>query len=340
MSSERALYFTTLNWRCSIQRKKKYGMGRIHISAVHDASTSYCESENFFMYNILPNYGFSLRVNQKTVVGCSRTVYDFLDQGVLPARVCAWDGSGSCVAPIKNLLDCGISWQFCNWTIENLVNNGEVEVLRALSWPTGKPTLQFIREFCRSKSFDPYNHRKIKSRVARLIFKAAQSGDGEGLGEAIVKCWKKVRSEAMRLGVPELEVPGADIIRDISLIQIERAFMRIHKCMTKWDNLPATGWDEPGASMFIGVTPFYNLSQKLSMRCKSKIRNEPGSRVWMRRRLKEKEDENELELNDPQEGILNVWMLDIRDHFQMFPDLVHKVLDKSFGKDWPALGAP
>nr|WOZ44648.1 nonstructural protein [Mukawa virus] len=340
MSSERVLCFSTLNWRCAVRKKKNCKMGRSHISATHDVSMNLCDADHLFIYNIYPNFGFSLRVEQRTVVGCENTVYKYLDHGVMPARVCAWESSGSCVIPRRSWLDCGISWQFCNWTIENLINNGEVEILRALSWPTGRPTLQFIREFCRSKSFTTSGFRSVRERVAKLIFKAAKSEEGESLGEAIIKCWRKVRSEAMRLGVPEFDVPGVDLIRDISLIQIERAYMRIYRCRSKWDNLPATGWDEPGCSMYEGVIPFFNLSQKLSMKCTSKVRNDPESRVWMRKKPKGKKVETRSQPIGSQGGITNIWMLDISDHFDMFPDLITRVLDKSFGKDWPALGAP
>ncbi|UXX19192.1 nonstructural protein [Mudanjiang phlebovirus] len=339
MNPEGVFRFPVLDWRCRVTKEKSSLMGKTRISVCSELTWSVCDRSHVLVYGVCPDSGFPLRMSQKTVAGSETTVYSYLDSGVCPSRVFSWDGPRSDVTPIRSDLDDGLAWQFCNWSINNFINNGEIEILRALSWPTGRPTLQFIKEHCFSKTYGQHCCRSTRCRIATLIFKAAQSKDGDGLGDAIITCWRKVRKEATRLGVNEQDVPGNDLIRDISLLQIERALKRVAKNHSKWREMPATGWDEPDSIMYVGVIPFYNLSQKLVMKFDARMRYDPGSRVWMRRMMKEKEPKTEEEEN-PEIHILNVWMLDISGHYKLFPDLVSKILDTRYEKDWPALGAP
>nr|UXL90857.1 MAG: nonstructural protein [Alxa tick phlebovirus] len=326
------------DWKSEIVKEKSNGITRYKVVAAREPTIVYGKREYCLLYHLGEVNGIPLRTTMKSSNIIRTTAYEFLDHGEVPLVVCRWQRYKSRIQSPKSHLDGGLPWSFENWTINNLVNNGEVEILRALSWPTGHPTLQYIREYCYSRSFGYGCHMSAERRVATLIFRAAQSKEGESLGVALIKCWRKVRREAESLGVSELDVPGSDIVRDIALLQIERAIKRVARSSSKWRTLPAIGWDGPSMSTYVGVIPFFNLSQKVLMHYEALLRNDPESRTWLRRMVRSEKKPMKGSQVEP-DPILNIWRLDISDHFRLFPDLVTKFLDTSYEKDWPALGA-
>nr|URZ29350.1 nonstructural protein [Pangolin phlebovirus] len=330
-----------VHWRCQVLKKRSQKMGNNYVRAHPDTALLQCDQQHLFVYNTCPHARFPIKMRSITTMGNETTVYHFLDMGLIPARICYWPGSDSCVNPKESSLDEGLCWEFDKWSIKNLIDNGEIEVLRALSWPTGRPTLQFIREFCRSRCFQPYGGFRTAKKVASLIFKAAHSMEGDDLGGAIIKCWRKNRKEAERLGIVKEDIPGVDLIRDISMIQVERALMRVARTSEKWRNAPTSGWEGPRALSYMNIIPLCNLSQRLLCKADIRIELDPKSRVWMKKlQVPKKHKEVQEEIDDPNLGIMDIWLLDLRSHFSMFPDLADKILDKQYEKDWPALGAP
>nr|UXL90865.1 MAG: nonstructural protein [Alxa tick phlebovirus] len=327
------------DWKSEVVKEKSNGVTRYKVVAAKEPTIVLAERQCCLLYHLGEVSGIPLKISMKSSNIIRSTAYEFLDRGEVPQVVCRWQRYRSRIQSPRSYLDGGLPWSFENWTINNLINNGEVEILRALSWPTGHPTLQYIREYCYSRSFGYGSYLSAKRRIATLIFRAAQSKENESLGAALIRCWRKVRKEAESLGVSELDVPGSDVIRDIALIQIERAMKRVARASAKWKALPAIGWDGPSMSTYVGVIPFFNLSQKVVMHCEALLRNNPRSRTWLRKMTKPGRKPVKIPQAEP-DPILNIWLLDISDHFRLFPDLVAKFLDTSYEKDWPALGAP
>nr|AHK60942.1 nonstructural protein [Karimabad virus] len=98
------------------------------------------------------------------------------------------------------------------------INGGKFpNVKEALSWPTGHPTLAFLKLVSPSH-FSSLNHQK--SRAATMILRAG--GKSPSLEESIVSLHKKITMEAVIRGFQPNQFPGRNMIKEVASLQCVR----------------------------------------------------------------------------------------------------------------------
>ncbi|AHK60936.1 nonstructural protein [Gabek Forest virus] len=141
---------------------------------------------------------------------------DFYSRGELPFR---WGSIMWCsrVTGEEYLSFMALMMDLLKLDSSELKGDEHPNIREALSWPTGSPTLGFIKLNCRSSDWS-INFQK--SRTATLLLRAG--GSDEGLEEAIVKTHKKIIMESSIRGFDPKFFPGLDLIREVACLQCVR----------------------------------------------------------------------------------------------------------------------